>query len=74
MIHTNAHSANGKAVVRGPSLRERPIRRLGESPALIPAEELAGVAGAAQPTEEVSAPEPRRRDPGATPSRWVRLS
>ena len=80
MIDTNARTANGVAVVRGPSLREWLVRRLGESAARVHADEPAGVVcaaqtrDAAQARDEVNGPEPRHRDPGATSARWVRLT
>ena len=73
MIDTNARTANGVAVVRGPSLREWLVRRLGESAARVHADEPAGVVCAAQTRDEVNGPEPRLCDPGSTPARWVRL-
>jgi hypothetical protein len=73
MIDTNARTANGMAVARGPSLREWLVRRLGESAARVHADDPDGVVCAAQTLAQVNGPEPLRRDPGATPSRWVRL-
>jgi hypothetical protein len=73
MIDTNARTANGMGVVRGPSLRNWLVRHLGESEARIRADEPAGVACAAETRDELNGLEPRLRDPGATPVRWVRL-
>jgi len=73
MIDTNARTANGMAVVSPPSLREWLVRHLGESATRVRADEPAGVAYAVQSLHEVNGPEPRRRDPGATPARWGRL-
>ena len=73
MIDANARTANGMAVVRGPSLRDWLVRRLGESAAWVRADEPAGVVCAAQTSDEVNGPEPWLRDRGATPARWVRL-
>ncbi|HEX7491315.1 MAG TPA: hypothetical protein VF337_06395 [Candidatus Limnocylindrales bacterium] len=73
MIGTNARTANGIAVVRGRRLREWLVLRLGESAVRVHADELDGVACAVQTLAEVNGPEPRLRDPGATPARWVRL-
>ena len=73
IIDTNACTANGMAVVRGPSLREWLVRRLGASAARAIADEPAGIAFAPQTRDEVNGPEPRPCDPGAIPARWVRL-
>jgi hypothetical protein len=61
------------AVVRGSSLREWLVRRLGESAARVRADEPGGVVCAVQTRDEVNGLEPWHRDPGATPARWVRL-
>jgi hypothetical protein len=74
MIDTNARTANGMTVVRGLSLRESLVRRMGESAAWVRADEPAGVVCAAQTRDEGNDPEPRLRDSGATPARWVRLT
>ena len=74
MISTNAHTANGIAVVRGRRLREWLVLRLGESAVRVHADESDGAAYAVQTPAEVNGPEPRFRDPGATPARWVRLT
>jgi hypothetical protein len=73
MIDTNTRTANGMAVVRGPSLREWLVRRLGETAARVYADEPDGVVCALQTLAEVNGLEPWHRDPGATPARWVRL-
>ena len=73
MIGTNARTANGMAVVRGPSLREWLVRRLGVDAARVLEDEPAGIVCAAQTRDEVNGREPRLRDPGATSARWVRL-
>jgi hypothetical protein len=73
MIDTNARTANGMVVVRGPGLRDWFVRHLEKSTARVRADEPAGVEYAAQTRDEVSGLEPRLRDPGATPARWVRL-
>jgi hypothetical protein len=73
MIDTNARTTNGTAVVRGRSLGDWLVRRLGESAARVHADEPAGVVCAAQTRDEVNGPEPRLHDPGATPARWLRL-
>ena len=73
MMSTNTCTANGMAVVRGPSLREMLVRRLGVSTARAIADEPAGIAFAPQPLDEVNGPELLPCDPGATPARWVRL-
>jgi hypothetical protein len=73
MIGTNAPTANGIAVGRGPSLREWLVLRLGESAIRVHADEPDGVVCAVQTLAEVNGPEPRLRDPGASPARWFRL-
>jgi len=74
MIDTNARTGNGIAVVRGPSLHDWLVRRLGENAAGVGADEPAGVVFAAQARDEVNGPEPRHRDTGATSAQWVRLT
>jgi len=73
MIGTSGRTANGVAVVRGPSLREWLVRGFGESAARVRADEPAGVVCAAQTRDEVNGAELRFCDPGATPARWGRL-
>ena len=73
MIDTNVRTAGGIAVVRQPSLREFLVRHFGESTVRISAVEPARVAYTAHTRDEGTAPEPRIRDLGATPTRWVRL-
>lgn len=73
MIGTNARTTNGVTVVRRPSLREWLVRSLGESAARVRADEPARVVCAAQSRDELNGPDPRPCDPGATPTRWIRL-
>jgi hypothetical protein len=73
MIGTNARTANRTLVVRALSLREWLVRNPCESTARVREDEAAGIVYAAQTPDEVTGPEPRLRDSGATPARWVRL-
>jgi hypothetical protein len=72
MIGTNERT-NRVTVVVGPSFGEWLVRRLGESVVRARADEPDGAACAVQTPAEVNGPEPRLRDPGATPARWIRL-
>ncbi len=73
MIGTNARTANGMVVVRGFSPLDRLVRRGGVDAARALAEEAASIVWAAETRDGAIGPEPRLRDPGATPARWVRL-
>jgi hypothetical protein len=73
MIGTNARTVNGMAVVRATGLRERLVRRLGESAAWVRSDEPADVGNAARTLHEGNDRQPWSCDPGATPTRWVRL-
>jgi hypothetical protein len=73
MIDTNARTANGMAAVRGPGLRDWFVRRLEKGTGRVRADETAGLVYAAQTRHEVGGLEPQLCDPGATPTRWVRL-